>query len=827
MRRAYNTKEAKAQNIRVWDTLRKAVLFNACVAADATGTSSPAQDKDDAFSRKDVVDAGCGHDDHDGDRQNSGDGDGGGGGDDDADGPMEADAISDVDESAGEDEEELGYEIVQTPGESVPRSPLVYFRGKAGTGKTYLVREAIRRKNRLGCDDHELADFARDAVVFNLSFNSLCAISLTDNLLVETKEGAYLPFLLRAVYIEYADYSKMTWLAFSSSALTALTAETLATPIVFSEVEAMLRCRRGAAGAPLILIVDELALCHALPAGRYGAGATYAEDAYRSEGCKLLDACGGVMATTTLSKAFINEETRNSPREVFSGASLRALPNTVSRSILSLALTQMHDNGLTFDSLGQVVVAGLGFERQSPEWNLLVRVLIGVTGGHPRLVCNLARNMSLCTVKNAGGTTLKQLLTTAGSSLLQPKRKSPSLGRSKDFTEAVLLDVLLGKTRTFFEVMECRRLTPRGNVMTVKVRRQDGAPGYYDYDDMTIDTAIGIIESPDDENSGTVDMPPAALFALMQPSTDGRPTRPTLQALVRDILKSHAALRSTSFETYNIAFDRALSLARCLCPDDYKSVIFKDLYKSPSQPCFIGGSALLQAAKVDASIFREQTVYGVNLRQVLMRASDPAHRQEVLRSLYLLQDGTWGIDALSFYECVEDCDQHKKGDLFAEARQFKYSLNASKTKLQIGTIDHAWTTTKQTFGSLWAEWRDRIVFVVIARRKGSIAPETPDTVSPTTTSAQSEDTVKTSMQAADADVGVVEVARREWPDQAIVFGQDDLNDLYGPAFGGVLAASDLWLKVSPFQSFSSVFIGPGTKRKTTARKGRKRRRSCT
>lgn len=53
--------------------------------------------------------------------------------------------------------------------------------------------------------------------------------------------------------------------------------------------------------------------------------------------------------------------------------------------------------------------------------------------------------------------------------------------------------MLLGKTRTFFEDMECRRLIPRGNVMTVKVRRQDGTPGYYDNDDMTIDTASGIV----------------------------------------------------------------------------------------------------------------------------------------------------------------------------------------------------------------------------------------------------------------------------------------------------------------------------------------------
>lgn len=115
--------------------------------------------------------------------------------------------------------------------------------------------------------------------------------------------------------------------------------------------------------------------------------------------------------------------------------------------------------------------------------------------------------------------------------------------------------------------------------------------------------------------------------------------------------------------------------------------------------------------------------------------------------------------------------------------------------------------------------------MVVARRKGSIAPKTPDTVLPTTASALSEDAIKTSAQAADAEVGVVEVARREWPDQAIVFRQADLNDLYGTAFGGVLAVPELWLKVSPFQSFSSVFIGSGTKQMTAANKSCQRRHS--
>lgn len=51
----------------------------------------------------------------------------------------------------------------------------------------------------------------------------------------------------------------------------------------------------------------------------------------------------------------------------------------------------MYAGGLVFNDVGDVVRAGDGFKPKSREWKLLLRVLVGVTGGHPRLVCNLAQ----------------------------------------------------------------------------------------------------------------------------------------------------------------------------------------------------------------------------------------------------------------------------------------------------------------------------------------------------------------------------------------------------------------------------------------------------
>lgn len=57
-----------------------------------------------------------------------------------------------------------------------------------------------------------------------------------------------------------------------------------------------------------------------------------------------------------------------------------------------------------------------------------------------------------------------------------------------------------------------------------------------------------------------------------------------------------------------------------------------------------------------------------------------------------------------------------------------------------------------------------------------------------------------------------------WPEQAVVIGQDDLHDLYGPVIGGLLDAADCWLKASPFFSVLSLFVACRAKQRRAARK---------
>lgn len=157
-----------------------------------------------------------------------------------------------------------------------------------------------------------------------------------------------------------------------------------------------------------------------------------------------------------------------------------------------------------------------------------------------------------------------------------------------------------------------------------------------------------------------------------------------------------------------------------------------------------------------------------------------------------------------FHECVQDCGQYKAGDLIAEARQFKYSLDRSSTRLQSPDVDGGWSKVSVAFKTSWDIWQDRIVYVVLARRKGSVSGTTPAAPAPLAESKDPEQALASELapgaadeqQAADAD---------ERP-HAIVLGRSDLLDLHGPAFGGLMVCADYWLKITPFHTFKSIFI---------------------
>lgn len=699
----------------------------------------------------------------------------------------------------------LSVEDLPPPDESVPRVPLVFFRGESGIGKTYLARELVRLKDKVanGTDDAQVIQFAQDAVVFLLSVNSKFAIDDVDNDLVLLDGGAFLPLYLRLIYIEMADYKKLSWATFLSMAVKALEQGTLSDTYVKDEVRSMLRARRGASDAPLVIIVDELVLCRGLPASKYGAEYAIADDAYRSSLCRMADRCGGgVVGATTVSKAFVVEEaSRVTPRDVLPGAFLLPLPVPVSRDILLRAALALWEKGLVFNSLGDVVRVGAGIRPKTAEWNLLLRVLVLVTGGHPRLVCNLASYMSQATLQPKS--TIKRLLKQAGSSVQRSRPGSPMFGVSAEFTEAILRDLLLGTPHDYFAPVMYQQLLPDGKLLTKPVPRAGGAASVgYDYDYISTITAVGLLPYSGDDNKVVVTLPPSTLFSVQMP--DDPDALPSLRGLVSDITRSHAALHSTSFETYIVAYDRALSLARYMRREEFKAVTFKDLYQSRAKKCFVGSSVLLQQVLVDASVYRENVEYGIDLEQVLELASHPKRRRQVLHSLYVLKDGTWGIDALMFHECVQDCGQYKAGDLIAEARQFKYSLDRSSTRLQSTDVDGGWSKVSVAFKTSWDIWQDRIVYVVLARRKGSVSGTTPAAPAPLAESKDPEQALASELapgaadeqQAADAD---------ERP-HAIVLGRSDLLDLHGPAFGGLMVCADYWLKITPFHTFKSIFI---------------------
>lgn len=198
---------------------------------------------------------------------------------------------------------------------------------------------------------------------------------------------------------------------------------------------------------------------------------------------------------------------------------------------------------------------------------------------------------------------------------------------------------MLGTPHDYFAPVMYQQLLPDGKLLTKPVPRAGGAASVgYDYDYISTITAVGLLPYSGDDNKVVVTLPPSTLFSVQMP--DDPDALPSLRGLVSDITRSHAALHSTSFETYIVAYDRALSLARYMRREEFKAVTFKDLYQSRAKKCFVGSSVLLQQVLVDASVYRENVEYGIDLEQVFELASHPKRRRQVLHSLYVLKDGT-------------------------------------------------------------------------------------------------------------------------------------------------------------------------------------------
>eukprot|EP00170_Pyropia_yezoensis_P007101 contig_28951_g7123 len=476
--------------------------------------------------------------------------------------------------------------------------------------------------------------------------------------------------------------------------------------------------------------------------------------------------------------------------------------------------------------IGEIVRAGAGYGLKKPQLKLLLESLVSVCGGHPRLVCNLSDYIGMSTLSPKSS--VKTLLTKAGSSLLQGKKTIPSLGRSADFTEAVILDVLLHKSRRFFDAVACRRLQRNGEVHVNLVPREDksSAALFYDYDEVSTSTPVGLTSDPSGvlNQSATLFVPPPALFGLKK----GRRVLPTLQALVSDILTGHPALRWSVFESSCVSYERSLSLARCLHAEDYGATTFKKMYQTRAQSCYAGCSVLSTDVLLDASLFREEVVSDIDLDPVLRLAGDPTRHREVLHTLYVLRDGACGVDAIMFYDCVQDCYQYKKGDLIAVAVQLKYSVDAAKTKLGPAAVGVAWGKAIKVFKDSWPSWRDRVVFLVVARRTGgfssadaSITVAQADADRATDAKGGTDEheeggsacgLTDTGGDVDDHDEGerAAELSVEDWSPRAIVLNRSDLMDLLGPSLGGLMGASDYWFPASPSTAFFSVFIGGST-----------------
>lgn len=139
------------------------------------------------------------------------------------------------------------------------RCTALYMRASGGGGKTVVLRQFINLKDDSDVVPLEAQRLARESHIYALNFNGVCAVEPAEEDVFMNGISAYLPLLLRILYLERADFSSCSWTAFCSACVEAHDAGKLSSSAVFQEVRELLAYRRGHSKAPVLLVVGLVA----------------------------------------------------------------------------------------------------------------------------------------------------------------------------------------------------------------------------------------------------------------------------------------------------------------------------------------------------------------------------------------------------------------------------------------------------------------------------------------------------------------------------------------------------------------------------------------
>lgn len=604
--------------------------------------------------------------------------------------------------------------IVATSGSG--KTQLVRFMASSGRPSVNEVSEATKNGSYTAWRDR--------LVIMGVNFNSHFQMTEEET---ELLAGEFIDFkhltILRLVYFERADLGPSRRVSFSQYIQAvdfALREGVLNKKLMNREVQQLLirRAGRGKEDDPLLVVVDEVSKIantiekplQTLQAHVASNSAEYAARDGRvpsvvalivAGACRVADDGGGsVLLTASESQLLKEGATVVSGRDAPHYLGLVEDPEECIPLCLA-ALQVLAKNGLYVHSqeidsteLAKLLRADYAETPRAASARAvelltpMARSLAYATGGHPRTVVKLSQKLCRLTADDDVSSVLGHVISKDFTRSVQQLWQRATLEERNNF----LATLILG------EAVDCEDscFPSLGTVeQTVDISSWDWA------------RRCGLIYGVGDEFVPRVS--PIMLRRLLRRASSS-------SLLFYDCLKLQVDGGQTSswmeWETLCCAREWAHSIARSLRSSEYSAVTLGSLLGADSSYC--GPGSLLREMLVDASHARSG--WSRHNLQTLLSWEGTFQENDLLDKVWLLTEGTAGVDAVMFFRCVK-CPhdptlegklvmvamQHKFKNLLGDAKKDKKNLPSAKV------VYEGWNNMATAFGPFWECWRERVV----------------------------------------------------------------------------------------------------------------------
>jgi len=614
------------------------------------------------------------------------------------------------------------------------RIRLIFLRATPGLGKTHFFNLLSRLPDLIQAYDlmpvceqakyaeHRKAlDWASTNLVFPLTFNGLCRLDVgIESSLVKMRAKKHqgyareLPAMLRFLFVGlFPVHTSRSWSLFLRTCQTAFSEETLTAVDVRTAVDILFeRLQARTPGKAVILLVDEVGACEALPAGPFKPYSSGGEGV-RSILSDFAQVRGGPAAFSTIVISLMYLMTTPvSRRPLRSGYTLKLVPLPAAARFLLPALREFYLRGSQMVIGGKVVFGQLRDNDHAinsrvgrRRLSALARYAASLTCGHARLLAKLAVLLRSHEPFDPESSTEADLGTLVEQAAQDSGLTCSTLGFVDKSLQLVAILVMGSLMRS-----------------TARVRTEEGLRSL---DKLGSDGKI-IMSGP---FFCRPLMPASSFVTNVQSSLSDHPLIEALRSMVA--CTAHDI--GTIWEDFHLWWEVAVSEARALNRANFKSRTLSEVYASsrsvvgvagvvptPSANIFCGSGDILRKVQMDFST-PKKTVASRDLSLLVEMAKQPANHSQLLRTVWRTSTAHPAVDGVVFLRGNVAYGPYPKGALFMVLLSLKSTAPGMDGSFCASSqVPEGWSQVRRIFGPTWEEWKGRVAMLYVLRRECSV-----------------------------------------------------------------------------------------------------------